>query len=58
MNTKDAPLYEATKGEYWGIDSVINAKETHKELGRGKNRFGLTLMALRSENVPTCRRLL
>lgn len=49
LNTKDALLYEATKGEFWGIDSVINAKETHEEQGKGKNRFGLILIALRSE---------
>lgn len=49
MNTRDAPLYEATRGEYWGIDSVLNSKAALEESGQGKNRFGLILATLRSE---------
>lgn len=51
LNTKDATLYKATKGDYWGIDLALNSKEAHEEAGTGKNRLGLILMALRSEMI-------
>lgn len=49
LNTGNSVLYEAMTDQYWGIRSTLFAKSTYQETGKGQNRLGLMLMALRTE---------
>lgn len=49
LSTGPAMLYEATTDQFWGIGSTLFTKTTHQETGKGINKLGLLLMALRKE---------
>lgn len=46
-DTEDATLYDATYDHYWGINSALHAKDTFEEKGKGQNKLGCILLALR-----------
>lgn len=47
INTEDSQLYEATHDEFWGVGLPIHAQDVLEEKGKGQNKLGLILMALR-----------
>lgn len=46
-DTEDSPLYEATHDEFWGIGLPIHSQDAIDEKGKGQNKLGNILMALR-----------
>lgn len=49
LNTGNSNLFEATTDQYWGIGSSLFSKTAHQETGKGENKLGLMLTALRVE---------
>lgn len=48
-NTEDSQLYEATQDEFWGVGSPIHSQDAIDEKGKGQNKLGIILMALRQD---------
>lgn len=49
INTGTSNLYEATTDHFWGNGSTLFSKTTQQEAGKGQNKLGLLLMALRND---------
>lgn len=46
-DTEDATLYDASYDHFWGINLSLHAKDTIEEKGKGQNKLGCILLALR-----------
>lgn len=53
INTDDSQLYEATHDVFWGVGLPIHSQDTLDEKGKGSNKLGLILMALRLTYLET-----